>query len=95
MALSKNPNDIAAKLAARHQSNVEKAGPFLRNSVLGDVLAELLEAGSEPTLENLKKMVEERIASSPSARGKLDVKDDIYRAPLECALALIVSRNDA
>jgi hypothetical protein len=95
MSASKGPEEVVARFTAAHQKNVEKAGPFLRNSVLGDVLAELLESGRNLSVENLIDIVQERIASSPSARGKLDIKDDIYRAPLVHALALLNSRLDA
>lgn len=91
----KDPSAIAAKFTATHQKNVEKAGPVLRNATLGDVLAEILESGRELSRDSLREAIQKRIASTPSARGKLEIKDDIYRAPLEHALALVEKAYEA
>ena len=95
MAISKNPSEVAARFAAKHQSMVQKSGAMLRNHALGNALAELLEKGEDPSIENLKKVINLHISASSSARGEIDIKDDLARSPFEFALALLNSRNDA
>jgi hypothetical protein len=66
-----------------HRRSVEKSGPFLRDAVLGKIMGEMLEKGSWPSLDDLKAEVEARITLTPSSQGKMDVADDLSRAPLE------------
>lgn len=85
-----NVDKVVKKFNATHRRNVAASGPFLRDGVLGTIMGELLERdGIWPSAADVKKEVLERISRTPSASGKMDVADDITRAPLEHLLMLL------
>lgn len=94
----KSVEDMVRGFTATHKKTVAMAGAGLRDSMVGIIMGEFMDQGVWPTSEEFLSAVQKRISDTASSREKMDVSDDLGRAPLENIRVLmegLIRKTDA